>query len=362
MTGASHPTLRVACGFAIAMLVLVMPTGNVKADPAADALSNLNELSQQAVQSREAVTAAQRDADARQVEQAAAVERHGADLAALELANSELAPHQAAVDRIAAMNYIGGGSGQSRALLTATSPQQLIDQLSLQRAVAARAADQLKAFLSARERAATAASASQTSAADATAAAESAAAVRTELQAKWKELLRQIAAAEAQYAALSPQQRAVIDNAVPPPPASAPADPAIVAMPGLPPGDVAPPAQIPDSLPVGVASEVGLQPNTILAARAVSAQFPQIAEIDGVRPDSKPWHPSGLAIDIMIPNPESPEGIALGDQILAFAMSNPAQFGIQDVIWRGTYYTPAGPQASGYGHFDHVHITTTPRG
>jgi hypothetical protein len=171
-----------------------------------------------------------------------------------------------------------------------------------------------------------------------------------------RELLRQIAAAEAQYAALTPQQQAVVANAAP----------AIAAMPNVPPGDLAPPpaGAIPDiseALPVGVASEAGLQPNTVLAARAVSAQFPQIAEIDGVRPDSKPWHPSGLAIDIMIPNPESPEGIALGDQIMAFAMSNAGRFGLQDVIWRGTYYTPAGPQASGYGHYDHVHITVTPR-
>ncbi len=155
--------------------------------------------------------------------------------------------------------------------------------------------------------------------------------MRAELQAKWSELLRQIAAAEAQYAALTPQQQAVVDNAVPPlpPSAPAPADPAIAAMPGLP-GDVAPsqrPSDIPEALPVGVASEAGLQPNTILAARAVSAKFPQIAEIDGVRPDSKPWHPSGLAIDIMIPNPDSPEGIALGDQIMAFAMSNAAGSG-----------------------------------
>jgi hypothetical protein len=104
-----------------------------------------------------------------------------------------------------------------------------------------------------------------------------------------------------------------------------------------------------------------LQPNTVFTARAVSARFPQISAIGGVRPDSKPWHPSGLAIDIMIPNPESPEGIALGNEILAFAMNNAARFGLQDVIWRGTYYTPAGPQASGYGHYDHVHITTTPR-
>jgi len=255
------------------------------------------------------------------------------------------------------MTYVNGRTGQWAALLTASSPQQLIDQLSVQRGIAAVTAAQLKAFQTARERAAEAARASEASAADARAAAERSAAVRADLQAKLKELLRQIAAAEAQYAALSPAQRAVIDNAAPPP---------IIAMPAQPPGEVVPPPEaafvdIPEALPVGVANEAGLQANTVVAARAVSARFPQIAEIDGVRPDSKPWHPSGLAIDIMIPNPSGPEGIALGDEILAFAMSNAARFGLQDVIWRGTYYTPSGPAGSGYGHYDHVHITTTPR-
>lgn len=341
-----------------------MSIGDVNADPAADALSRLHELSRQAVQSREAVTAAQRDVDARLAEQTAAEDRRRTDLEALAVANARLQPHQAAADRVAATTYMSGGAGQWTAVLTAASPQQLIDQLSLRRTVAAVTADQVTAFQSVRERAATAAAASEKSAADARAAAEQASAVRADLQAKWSELLRQIAAAEAQYAALTPQQQAVVDNAGPLPPlgAPAPADPAIAAMPGLPPGDIAPPrADIPEALPVGVASEAGLQPNTIVAARAVSARFPQISDIDGVRPDSKPWHPSGLAIDIMVPNPTSPEGIALGDEILAFAMSNAARFGLQDVIWRGTYYTPAGPQASGYGHYDHVHITTTPR-
>jgi len=356
VTGVRHSLRRTTCGLATAALVLGMAMGEVRADPATDALARLDELSQQAVQSREAVTAAQRDADARIAEHAAAVARHRTDLVALDVANLELEPRQAAFDRVAAMNYTSGGNGQAAAVLTAVSPQELVDHLSLQRTVATGIADRVAAFHSARERAASAAEASRRSADDANAAAESATRLRAELQAKWRELLRQIAAAEAQYAALSPQQQAVVDAAVP----------AVAAMPGLPPGDVAPPpaaviAESPESLPVGVASEAGLQPNTILAARAVSAQFPQIAEIDGVRPDSKPWHPSGLAIDIMIPNPESPEGIALGDQIRAFAMSNSARFGIQDVIWRGTYSTPAGPQASGYGHYDHVHITTTPR-
>ena len=108
----------------------------------------------------------------------------------------------------------------------------------------------------------------------------------------------------------------------------------------------------------GPVSEQGLQVKTILVARAVSAAFPQIRSMIGVRPDAKPWHPSGRAIDFMIPNAGSAEGIALGDAILDFAMRNADRFGIQDVIWRGVYYTPAGPGGSGYGHYDHVHITT----
>lgn len=79
----------------------------------------------------------------------------------------------------------------------------------------------------------------------------------------------------------------------------------------------------------------------------------------GVRPDPLPWHPLGLAIDVMIPNAGTPEGIALGNEIVAYVRTNAARFGMQDAIWRGIYYTPNGAQAGGYGHYDHVHITTT---
>lgn len=361
---------------AAVLLLLAMSLADGKADPSADALSRLNELSRQAVQTREEVTAAQFDAEAKLAAQTAAEDRHRADLQALEVASSELQRSQVAADRVAAMTYVEGRTGQLAAVLTAPSPQQLIDQLSLQRVVAAETAARMRAVQAGRERAAAAARASEVSAADARAAAERSAAVRADLQAKWGDLQRQILAAEAQYAALSPPQRAVIDNAATPlpPPQSAPADPPIAAMPDppiaampdLPPGDVLPPpaperVDIPEILPVGVASEAGLQPNTVLAARAISARFPQIANIDGVRPDSKPWHPSGLAIDVMIPNYGSAEGVALGDEILAFVLGNAGRFGLQDAIWRDTYYTPGGPQGSGYGHYDHVHITTTPR-
>ncbi|MCA2255614.1 hypothetical protein [Mycobacterium intracellulare] len=112
-------------------------------------------------------------------------------------------------------------------------------------------------------------------------------------------------------------------------------------------------------LPAGVAPEQGLQVRTILVERSISAEFPQIHEIGGVRPDSLPWHPRGLALDVMIPNPGSAEGIALGNSIVAYVMQNATRFGIQDAIWRGVYYTPGGAQASRLGHYDHVHVTTT---
>ena len=114
------------------------------------------------------------------------------------------------------------------------------------------------------------------------------------------------------------------------------------------------------TLSVGLAPERGLQVKTILASRAISAAFPEIHNIGGVRPDPLPWHPNGLALDVMIPNPGTPAGIALGNEIVSYVLRNAARFGMQDAIWRGVYYTPNGGQRSGgYGHYDHVHVTTT---
>ena len=114
------------------------------------------------------------------------------------------------------------------------------------------------------------------------------------------------------------------------------------------------------TLPAGVAPENGLQVRTILTARSISAVFPEINLIGGVRQDALRWHPNGLALDVMIPNPTSESGVALGNQIVAYVMANAKRFGIQDAIWRGAYYTPGGgARAGGYGHYDHVHVTTT---
>lgn len=114
------------------------------------------------------------------------------------------------------------------------------------------------------------------------------------------------------------------------------------------------------TLPVGLAPERGLQVKTILASRAITAAFPEIQSIGGVRPDALRWHPNGLALDVMIPNAGTAEGVALGNEIVDYVLRNASRFGMQDAIWRGVYYTPNGAQrGGGYGHYDHVHITTT---
>jgi hypothetical protein len=113
-------------------------------------------------------------------------------------------------------------------------------------------------------------------------------------------------------------------------------------------------------------SESGLQKDTILARRAISAAFPEITDIGGVRADSLPWHPQGKAIDCMIPDPLSPKGKALGDQVLGFALSRWKEFNLNHVIWQDRIWTApdhSEPFGAAWGditqaHRDHVHVAT----
>ncbi|BBZ07953.1 hypothetical protein MDOR_21220 [Mycolicibacterium doricum] len=118
-------------------------------------------------------------------------------------------------------------------------------------------------------------------------------------------------------------------------------------------------------LPAGVAPEGGLQVKTIWAARAISVMFPEIKTIGGYRQDPLKWHPNGLAIDVMIPNHGTDEGIELGNQIAGLALANARRWGVLHVIWRQGFYPGIGAPSwtADYGnetanHFDHVHIAT----
>jgi peptidoglycan DL-endopeptidase CwlO len=223
-------------------------------------MAKLNELSRQAEQTTEAMHSAQLDLNNKLAVQQAAEAKHADDVAAVETAKSQLATFQSSVDKLAAAQYMGGRTDGLDAMLTATSPQGLIDQLAVQRVMAAEMSAQMKSYRDIGQQAALAEQASAKSAADAKTAAEQAAAVRADLQSKQSRLQVQIAVVKSQYQALTPAQRDALaalppmpapPMPAPPPPApdaAPPAnDPGVLAEPpgGIPPGDMAPPGENP---------------------------------------------------------------------------------------------------------------------
>lgn len=220
-----------------------------QADPADDAMAKLNELSRQAEQTTEAMHSAQLDLNNKVAAQENAERKHAEDTAAVDEAKSQLAIFQTSVNKVAAAQYMGGRTSGVDAILTASSPQQLIEQLAVQRVMATEMSAQMKNFRSVGEKAAVAERESAKSASDAKTAAEQAAAVRADLQSKQSQLQVQIAIVKSQYQALSPAQREAMTALPPAPPVPAPEalppaqDPNVLADPpnGIPPGDVAPP-------------------------------------------------------------------------------------------------------------------------
>jgi cell wall-associated NlpC family hydrolase len=201
---------------------------NSSADPAEDALAKLNQLSRQAEQTTEAMHTAQLDLNNKLAAQQAAEQKHADDQAAVDSAKARLAAFQGAVNKLAAAQYMGGRVDGMEAMLTAGSPQGLIDKLAVQRLMATQMRTQMANYRIAGEQAAKAEQASAKSAADAKSAAEQAAAVRASLQSKQSQLQVQIAVVKSQYVSLTPEQRTALADpgqapaAVPPPGAPAP--------------------------------------------------------------------------------------------------------------------------------------------
>lgn len=293
---------------AIAGLTLGTLVGGVAlADPGQDGVAKLNDLTKQAQQMLENVQSAQLDLDKKLQIQADADKKHAADLAALDAARAELAPHQTAVNNFAAAVYMGGGPADGvHAFLNASTPQSFIDKLTVQRVMATQMSDQLLARREAMQRAEAVEAASATSAADAKAAAEAAAALRADLNKKESALQTQVAAVKLQYGILSPAQQALLG----------------------------PGAAIPT---VGMG---GLVPDAKALAAYIISTYPGVQSIGGVRADPIPDHPSGHAIDIMIGS-----DMALGDAINADVQSKAGQFNVRYTMWR----VPS--------HFNHVHVT-----
>ena len=86
----------------------------------------------------------------------------------------------------------------------------------------------------------------------------------------------------------------------------------------------------------------GLCPNARSLAAYITDTYPGVQSIGGVRPDSRPDHPSGHALDIMIGS-----NMGLGDAINADVQGQSGRFGVVYTMWR----VPS--------HFNHVHVTVS---
>lgn len=139
-------------------------------------------------------------------------------------------------------------------------------------------------------------------------------------------------------------------------PGSSPATPAAI-TPFLP-GTALPPSRTGD--------ETGLQVNTIGLKRTIETLFPGIQSIGGFRQDAIADHPSGAAIDVMIPGWDTPQGKAYGDSIAAWLQQNGSALGVESFIWQDTWnpINEGGQahrlnrQGANEGHYNHIHIKT----
>lgn len=113
--------------------------------------------------------------------------------------------------------------------------------------------------------------------------------------------------------------------------------------------------------------ERGLKPNAIKVHRAILAKYPEIVTFYGVRPDPIPDHPTGRALDCMIPNYTSAKGKALGYSMSRWARENSDELGINYIIWDQHIWNK-GRDSEGWramasrggdsaNHKNHVHIT-----
>ncbi|MGW0163081.1 peptidoglycan hydrolase RipC [Mycobacterium sp. NPDC003323] len=222
---------RARC-YALALMaaaLLLAGAGQVHADPAADALARMNELAREAERLTEQMYAAEIDLEAKVAAQRAADERRRIDSVAAASSDAALTTYQAAVDEAAAAAYTAGSTSTLAAVLVASSPQRMIDDLSLKTLMAEQMAERMTAHRAAMAAARAAAATSLQSATQARAAAAAAAAVRADLQATQSRVKEQIDAVEAQYRALTPQQQAVLADPGPAP--APPPDTAILALP-----------------------------------------------------------------------------------------------------------------------------------
>ena len=119
-------------------------------------------------------------------------------------------------------------------------------------------------------------------------------------------------------------------------------------------------------------STKGLKPNALKVLDAVRKNWPQIKTFGGVHPDPLPDHPSGRALDLMIPNYKSATGKKLGKDMSRWLQKHHSELGINYIIWdqhiwnvqrdkEGWRYM-ASRGSDSANHKNHVHVTVLAKG
>ncbi|WP_037161302.1 M23 family metallopeptidase [Rhodococcoides fascians] len=148
-------------------------------------------------------------------------------------------------------------------------------------------------------------------------------------------------------------------------PAPAPVDQLAGTVPGAG-GDLSTPT------PASMGDETNLQVGTKRVMRALALKFgTRLDALGGWRANggAADDHPQGRAVDAMIGNYSSGDGVALGNEILDYVMANADFFHLEYAIWRQTIHFP-GQEPSlmedrgsdNENHMNHVHITVDASG
>jgi hypothetical protein len=123
--------------------------------------------------------------------------------------------------------------------------------------------------------------------------------------------------------------------------------------------------------PSGLAAEAGLTSDALRVLRCIASQFPQITTFHGVgdRPNASD-HPSGRAVDAMIPDWATSSGNALGWDIAEWVRANQVCLGVTYAVWDATiwssdraddgwrpYQHPNGWTDASSLHLNHIHVS-----
>jgi uncharacterized protein YgiM (DUF1202 family) len=118
--------------------------------------------------------------------------------------------------------------------------------------------------------------------------------------------------------------------------------------------------------------EKGLKPNALKVLAAVRKNWPQIRTIGGVHPDPLPDHPSGRALDLMLPGYKTKAGKKLGHDMSRWLEKRHDELGINYIIYdqhiwnvqrdREGWRPMGGRGSDSANHKNHVHVTVFAKG